>query len=286
MARPLRIEYGEAVYHITSRGNARNKIFSDDRDKEKFLEVLASVVKRYNWLCHTYCLMDNHYHLLIETPDANLSRGMRQLNGVYTQAYNRRHKRPGHIFQGRYKAILVQKENYLLELCRYVELNPVRAKMVKKPEDWKWNSYSAIVELRKTPEYLTINWILSQFGSKKQTAQIKYKEFVLQGMQKESPWSEIQGQIFLGEEGFVEKFKDLLADKEQIKEIPRHQRYAGRPGLSDIFKQEKTKDKNKRNRNICTAHLKFGYTLKEIADYLRIHYTTVSKAIKEGGNKK
>ncbi|MGQ9571301.1 MAG: REP-associated tyrosine transposase, partial [Thermodesulfovibrionales bacterium] len=240
MARPLRIEYGEAVYHITSRGNARDKIFNDDRDKEKFLEVLDSVVKRYNWLCRAYCLMDNHYHLLIETPDANLSMGMRQLNGVYTQAYNRRHKRPGHIFQGRYKAILVQKENYLLELCRYVELNPVRAKMAKKPEDWKWSSYSAIVGLRKIPEYLTADWILSQFGSKKKTAQKRYKEFVLQGMQKESPWTELQGQILLGEEGFVEKFKDLLTDKEQIKEIPRHQRYISRPSLPEIFKQEKT----------------------------------------------
>lgn len=279
MARPLRIEYEEAVYHVTSRGNARDKIFSDDHDKEKFLETLDSVVKRYNWLCHAYCLMDNHYHLLIETPDANLSMGMRQLNGVYTQTYNRRHKRPGHIFQGRYKAILIQKENYLLELCRYVALNPVRAKIVKKPEDWKWSSYSATAGLVKTPEYLTIDWVLGQFGSKRKDAQKRYKKFVMEGISKESPWREVQGQIILGGEGFVEKFKDLLADKEKIKEIPRHQRYIGRPSLKEIFRQENTKDKNKRNRKIWTAHLKFGYTLKEIADCLGIHYTTVSKVL-------
>ena len=134
MARPIRIEYPGAVYHVTSRGNAGNKIFSDDQDREIFLPILAAVVKRYNWLCHAYCLMDTHYHLMIETPDANLSIGMRQLNGIYTQKYNRRHETPGHIFQGRYKAILVQKENYLLELCRYVVLNPVRAGVVQKPE--------------------------------------------------------------------------------------------------------------------------------------------------------
>ena len=130
MARALRIEYPDAVYHITSRGNARNEIFADDQDRDNFLTVLGVVVKRYNWLCHAYCLMDNHYHLMIETPDANLSRGMRQLNGVYTQKYNWRHSKTGHIFQGRYKSILVEKENYLLELCRYVVLNPVRANMV------------------------------------------------------------------------------------------------------------------------------------------------------------
>src|SRR3989338_1014851 len=269
MGSPIRMEYEEAVYHVTSRGNARDNIFSDGHDKEKFLEELDSVIKRYNWLCHAYCLMDNHYHLLIETPDANLSIGMRQLNGVYTQVYNRRHKRPGHIFQGRYKAILIQKENYLLELCRYVALNPVRAKIVKKPEDWKWSSYLATTGAIKTPEYLTIDWVLGQFRSKRKAAQKRYKKFMMEEMQKESPWREIQGQIILGEEGFIEKFKDLLADKEKIKEIPRHQRYIGRASLKEIFKQEETKDK--RNRDICTAHLKFGYTLKDIADHLGIH---------------
>lgn len=285
MARPLRIEYPGAVYHVTSRGNGRSKIFKDDRDRTGFLAALDSVVTRYNWLCHSYCLMGNHYHLLIETPDANLSMGMRQLNGVYTQAYNRRYRKPGHLFQGRYKAILVQKESHLLELCRYVILNPVRAKVIEKPEEWKWSSYRATAGLRDVPGYLTVDWILNQFGSKKAAGQKRYRAFVMDGIEKESPWRELQGQILLGEEGFVEKLKDLLTDKEPIKEIPRQQRYANRPSLTEIFKEVKIKDKKARDREIGTAHINYGYTLKEIADHLGIHYTTASKALKDGAIK-
>src|SRR4030042_5793823 len=127
MARPLRIEFPGAVYHVTSRGNARQTIFIDDEDRGGFLDLLSIVVERFNWICHAYCLMGNHYHLLIETPDGNLSKGMRELNGIYTQHFNRRHGRVGHVFQGRFKAILVEKDSYLLELCRYIVLNPVRA---------------------------------------------------------------------------------------------------------------------------------------------------------------
>lgn len=278
MARPLRIEYPNAVYHVTSRGNARNKIFLGDQDRENFLSVLDAVVKRYNWLCHAYCLMDNHYHLMIETPDANLSRGMRQLNGVYTQKYNWWHSKTGHIFQGRYKSILVDKENYLLELCRYVVLNPVRATMVEKPEEWKWSSYGATAGLKTVPNYLTGDWILGLFSNNKAEAQKRYRKFVREGIHTGSPWDDLQGQILLGEEGFIEKYKDLLSDKEQIKEIPRPQRYVSRPRLSKLLsKEDKTA---RRNRGIHSAHVKYGYTLKEIADHLEIHYTTVSKAIK------
>mgnify|MGYP001575323984 CR=1 FL=1 len=187
MARPLRIEYTGAVYHVTSRGNARKKIFCDDQDKENFLETLAFVIKRHNWLCHAYCLMDNHYHLMIETPDANLSKGMRQLNGVYTQRFNRRHGKPGHIFQGRFKAVLVQKDSYLLELSRYVVSNPVRAGTVQYPKDWKWSSYLATAGLKNAPDYLAVDWLLKQFGSSKKTAQALYKEFVMEGFGKKSP---------------------------------------------------------------------------------------------------
>ena len=140
MARPLRIEFPGAVYHVTSRGNERKAIFRDDQDRKTFLDTLKDVTRRYNWLCHAYCLMDNHYHLLIDTPNGNLSIGMRQLNGVYTQGFNKRHGRVGHLFQGRFKAVLVQKDNHLLEACRYVVLNPVRAERVQRPEEWIWSS--------------------------------------------------------------------------------------------------------------------------------------------------
>ncbi|MDP3297992.1 MAG: transposase [Thermodesulfovibrionia bacterium] len=280
MARPLRIEYAGAVYHVTSRGNARKNIFKDDKDKEIFLEVLGRVVKRYNWLCHAYCLMGNHYHLLIETPDANLSKGMRQLNGVYTQRYNQRHKKTGHIFQGRYKAILVEKESHLLELCRYVVLNPVRAGIVERPEDWKWSSYLATAGIKRAPEYLTTDWILGQFENKRRDAEKQYKEFAISGIKEESPWKKLQGQVLLGGEGFIEKFRDLLSKKEDMREIPRLQRYVCRPKIGDLFKREKISTKHIRNGKIYNAHIKYGYTLKEIADFLGIHYTTVSKVIK------
>ena len=135
MARQLRIEYPGGVYHVTGRGNARQDVFLDNEDRQSFLDLLQKVNKRFNWLCHAYCLMDNHYHLLIETPEGNLSQGMRQVGGVYTQTFNRRHGMVGHLFQGRFKSILVEKDSHLLELCRYVVLNPVRAGMQLLVED-------------------------------------------------------------------------------------------------------------------------------------------------------
>ena len=164
MARPLRLEFPGAIYHLTGRGNARQKIFFRDADRQLFLDVLARVVGRYGWICHAYCLMANHYHLLVETPKPNLSLGMRQLNGIYTQAFNRSHRRVGHLFQGRFKAILVEKESYLLELCRYIVLNPVRVKGNAQTGTWKWSSYRATAGLVSTPEFLTIDWVLGQFG--------------------------------------------------------------------------------------------------------------------------
>ena len=132
MARPLRIEFNGALYHITARGDKRADIFEDNEDREQFLNLLKEVCSRFNWQIHAYCLMDNHYHLLVETPEGNLSLGMRQLNGVYTQKFNRKHKRVGHVFQGRIKRIIVEKDAHLLELARYIVLNPVRAKMIRK----------------------------------------------------------------------------------------------------------------------------------------------------------
>ena len=151
MARPLRIEYNGALYHVTSRGNERKPIFKDDGNRDLFLTTLWQVSERFHWLCHAYCLMGNHYHLVIETPDGNLSKGMRQLNGVYTQAFNRRHHRVGQLFQGRFKGILVQKESHYLEVCRYVGLNPARAKAVKQPREWAWSGYRATGGLAAVP---------------------------------------------------------------------------------------------------------------------------------------
>lgn len=283
MARPLRIEYPGAVYHVTSRGNARADIFEDDSDRRLFLSILGQVVKRFNWICHAYCLMTNHYHLLIETPDGNLSAGMRQFNGVFTQAFNRNHGRDGHFFKGRFMAILVEKESHLLELCRYVVLNPVRAVMVKQPGDYNWSSYLATLGKQEKPEWLTTEWALSHFSPSLGQARQQYRRFVKEGIDgMSSPWDKLSGQIVLGTETFLEKLKGMLCDKEDIAEIPRIQRHAGRPSLPEHFSvAEAVLSKVERNRLIHEAHVKHGYTLKEISDALGVHYTTISKVLNQ-----
>lgn len=279
MARPLRIEYPGALYHVTTRGNAGNKIFRGDRDREYFLDLLGFIIERYHWLCHAWCLMDNHYHLVLETPEGNLSRGMRQLNGIYTQKYNWKHTRTGHIFQGRYKAILVDKETYLLELCRYVVLNPVRANIVKNPQDWKWSSYRSTTGKVKPPKWFTPDWILAQFSKRKRRAEMLYHQFIMEGVTKETPWKNLKGQIFLGDKEFVEECKRILDASTDLQEIPRLQRYAERPVLVELLNGGIRQDNTQRNRAIYHAHITYGYTLKEIADHLRVHYTTISKVI-------
>lgn len=277
MARQPRLEFPHAVYHVSSHGNAGYPIAGDEHDGAMFLSVLGSVVERYNWLCHAYCLMDDHYHLMIETPDANLSRGMRQLNGVYTQKHNRRHGRSGHIFEGRYKAVVVEKETYLLELCRYVVLNPLRSRLAVMPGGWAWSSYRATTGEAGIPAWIYPDRILGSFSSKWSHAREAYKKYVLDGIYQESPWPYLKGRIFLGTDAFIKNLKPLLKNKERMQEVPGCKRHVSRPQMSKLFKAGETKAI--RDWNVYIAHVKYGYTLKEIADHLKIHYTTVSKAL-------
>lgn len=182
MSRPLRIELTGGLYHVTSRGDRREDIYHDDTDRLSWLEVLAQCCERYNWAIHAWCQMPNHYHLIVATAEGNLSAGMRQLNGVYTQTVNRRHRRVGHVFQGRYKAILVERDSYLLELSRYVVLNPVRAAMVKHARQWPWSSYRAIVGEASPPPWLNTAWLLGHFGTQRSRQIAGYVEFVQQGV--------------------------------------------------------------------------------------------------------
>lgn len=281
MARPLRIQYDGALYHITSRGNARKAIYRDDEDRRIFLDTLLNVNKRYNWICHAYCLMNNHYHLIIETPDGNLSKGARQLNGVYTQIYNRRHHRVGHIFQGRYKAILIEKGSHLLEVCRYVVLNPVRAKAVERPEEWRWSSYRGTSGMEKPYPCLTIGWVLGQFSTRKGTAEKKYREFVEAGKGEVAIWKKVKGGSILGEDEFVETLMDYIKGQRDIREIPKSQRYINRPGLKKIFSKEVVNKKSKRDEKIREATERHGYSQKEVADYLGLHYSTISRLVNE-----
>ena len=275
MARPLRITYPGAFYHITSRGNERKNIFKSQADREKFLSYLESATLRYDAVIHVYCLMSNHYHLLLETPDGNLSKGMRQLNGVYTQYINRSQRRVGHLFQGRYKGILVQKENYLLELARYIVLNPVRAQLVRSARDWPWSSYRATAGQSAGPNCLQTDWILAAFGKRKQQAIDGYKRFVAEGKGQPSPWQELAHQVYLGSEAFIEKVQSHLDLDKDLDEIPSSQkRPAARP-----LEEYQTKYKS-RNAAIFEAYRSGGYTLKDIGKHFGLHYSTVSGIIK------
>ncbi|MEN6472667.1 MAG: transposase [Syntrophaceae bacterium] len=278
MARPLRIEYPGAIYHITARGNAREDIFLDDHDRLDLLALLKGICDDCHWICHAYCLMTNHYHLLIETVEGNLSQGMRQLNGIYTQNFNRRHGRTGHVFQGRFKAIVVDKDAYLLTLCRYIVLNPTKAGLVASPADWRWSSYRSTAGIDKKDSLVFTDWILSQFGASVPAARRAYRKFVLSEDDLITPWKALQGGLYLGDSTFIENLKEILRGKSQFKEFPRTQRYAARPTLAGIIGDASLQALDP--AIIYTAYQDFGYTLKEIGDHVGLHYSTISRMIK------
>ena len=276
MSRPLRLELAGGLYHITSRGDRREEIYVDDTDRNKWLELFGQVCKRYNWKCHAYCLMSNHYHIVVETIEGNLSQGMRQLNGVYTQYFNQKHQRVGHVFQGRYKGILVDKDSYLLELSRYVVLNPVRAHMVRDVKDWPWSSYHSMTGQQSAPDWLEADWILSQFSVQRKRATARYQDFVQAGVGLPSLWTDLTQQIYLGDERFLKKMQKAMDKQADLSEIPRVQR---RPKAKPLqYYEERYKD---RDRGMVEAYLTGDYTMKEISEYFNVHYSTVSRAIKK-----
>ena len=276
MTRPLRIEFSGALYHVTSRGNAREDIYLQDGDRLLFLEILGAVCNRYNWTVHAYCLMSNHYHLLIETPDSNLSQGMRQLNGVYTQQFNRSHKRVGHIFQGRYKAILVQKETYLLELARYIVLNPVRARMVHTAKEWPWSSYLSTAGITPAPTWLSVDWLLSVFSEQRTAATTKYTAFVTQGLNQPAPWERLKNQIYLGDKAFVDKMQCKMTLEQKLDDIPKIQKRQVAKPISYYAENCLNRDES-----ITKAYQSGAYSLKQIGDYFGLHYSRVSRIVKQ-----
>jgi len=276
MARPLRLEFPGAIYHITSRGDRQEAIYEDDIDRQQWLDILSRVCERYNWRVHAYCLMDNHYHIVLETADGNLSKGMRQLNGIYTQYFNRQHNRVGHVYQGRYKAILVEKDSYLLELSRYVVLNPVRAGMTKTVEEWLWSSYLVTTGKRPPPAWLEVEWLLSQFSLQRNRARGRYIDFVREGIGLPPVWDDLRHQIYLGSEGFVNKHQKLVSQKQDLDDIPALQKRAIPKPISYYQNNYKSE-----NQAITLAFLSGGHTLKEIGDYYGKHYTTISRIVKK-----
>ena len=236
MSRPLRLDHPGAVWHVTSRGNERRPIFRDDRDRETWLGLLAGAGALCAWRIHGYVLMGNHYHLMVETPEATLSRGMRQLNGVYTQAFNRRHRRVGHLFQGRFNGVLVERESQLLELARYVVLNPVRAGLVGAAREWRWSNYPATAGEAAAPAWLETDWTLAHFGHRRDEARRGYREFVAAGRGVPlDPWKGLRGQIYLGSEAFVREARRRAAAVTSDPEIPRPQRQPGLAALPDVL---------------------------------------------------
>ncbi len=283
MARPLRLPFPGGVYHITARGNDRQAIFEDDADCARFLIVLASVVARYRVRCHAYCLMGNHYHLLLETPEGNLSTAMRQLNGVYTQRFNRRHERCGHVLQGRFGAQLVDGQAYLHEVCRYIVLNPVRAALVSHPRDWRWSSFHATAGEGPVPGFLTVDWVRSLSGATSEaTAVSAYTRFVEAGLdQNDGALDQLRSKPGPADPEVARRLAEHRRAVAQCPEIPRAQRFASRPPLAEIFAGVATRAD--RDARAVTAVLEHGYAMKEVADFLGRHYITVSRALAHAG---
>jgi REP element-mobilizing transposase RayT len=236
MARPLRIEFAGALYHLTSRGNERRNIFRSDRDRKAFLVFLGIAAKRFGWSVTAWVLMTNHYHLVVQTPEPNLSRGMHWLNSAYAGWYNRIHGRCGHLFQGRFKAFLIDKESYFTEVLRYVVLNPVRAKMVERPEHYKWTSYGATAGLAIAPDWLDLRAALVLFGSDAEAAHSGYREFVLEKIGCEDRlWDKLTNQLYLGAEAWTKAMRKRVESKPRSTDHPRTQRAIGRPKMHEVI---------------------------------------------------
>jgi len=296
MGRPLRVEYPGALYHVRSRGNEKKDIFLDDRDRREFLGILQEYHDRYGILIHCYVLMGNHYHLVVETPGGNLVTVMHGINSNYTGYFNRRHNRAGHLFQGRYGAILVDKDAYLLQVSRYVHLNPVRAGMVDRPERYQWSSYPGYVWKSREVPWVEYAWVLSQFGSSRQVSRKKYGEFVSAGVQQtgESPFRDLYGQVILGRDQFIEKTKGLLGAREVSQEIVERKRlimgYAKPEDILsavasalrtevDLLKRKGGRNNTARRVALYLIKRYSGLSNEEIGQFFGgLHYSAVSKA--------
>jgi putative transposase len=236
MSRPLRLEFEGAFWHVTSRGNERKDIFREDRDRLLFLSLLAAAVKRFRWRLHEYCLMTNHYHLVIETPFRTLAKGMHWLNSEYVRIFNKRYERVGHLFQGRYKGILVDEQNYLDEVRRYTVLNPVRAGMVADPAEYRWSSYRAHAGLELIPEWLYSEWLFDLHTERPKCHEM-YREYVTAKIgATESIWEKLVGQIYLGSAEWIEKMRRVVAEKPRSDEHAMTQRLIPRLKMATVVK--------------------------------------------------
>jgi REP element-mobilizing transposase RayT len=273
MTRPLRLEFPGALYHVTARGDRKVDIYLDDTDRLVWLQTLAEVCSQTDFVVFAFCLMRNHYHVLLETINGNLAKGMRQLNGVYSQYFNRRHKLVGHVFQGRYQALLVQDESYLLEVARYVVLNPVRAKLINMPGDWPWSSYCMKLGTVEPPNWLDTDSLLSRLASDRKEAHLAYQRFVLAGIGQHSPMIQARNRLLLGDGQFASQIQSNATER-SLTGISRSQRSMLVPSL-DTFQLQFSDHKEA----IARAYASKAYSIAEIARHFNISPATVSRAI-------
>jgi REP element-mobilizing transposase RayT len=285
MARPLRIEYHGAFYHITSRGNERKDIFKTQKDREQFLSYLESATERYGAVIHIYCLMNNHYHLVLQTPLGNLSQIMRYINGSYTTYYNIKKQRAGHLLQGRYKAILVEMDAYAQELSRYIHLNPVRSGVVKKADEYPWSSYRYYIRADRKPAWLQTEFILNYFNKDITRAQKEYQRFVeaLGGKAYESPLNGVIGSTMLGNDDFINDIKERhLNHKRTNRDVPALKEFADRPTIDQIAAEVEKVFGNEpalsRRIKLYLCHRYTGKRLKDIGEYFKVTESGVSQA--------
>ncbi|MDQ6800410.1 MAG: transposase [Acidobacteriota bacterium] len=235
MSRPLRLEYPGSLWHITVRGNCRQGIYYADSDRNLFLELLGRCVTHFEWILYAYVLMPNHFHLVVQLTSETLSRGMQWLNFRYAQAINRRHQRVGHLYQGRFNASLIEKETYFLEVLRYVVLNPVRARMVTRPEDYAWSSHRAVLGTVESPEWLAVDDVLAQFAPWRDLARVNYRQFVDAAIGADaSPWAKRVG-IYLGSETWMKRVQEQVDLKPRADEHPRMQRVVQTPTMARVI---------------------------------------------------
>lgn len=266
MARPLRLQVADGVYHLTARGNERKPIYRDVADKQRFLEILRDTLERFAWHCLSYCLMSNHYHLLVRTPQPNLARGMRDLNGVYAQSFNRRYGRDGHLFQGRYRAILIERDEHLLAAIAYIVRNPVRAGLCATPGEWPWSSHRAALGERP-PGFLALDELLSYFAPTREPARDLYRGLT-ENADRDHVLSRPEG-VIVGSDDFV---RFHLAGVHGSREIPQAHLRPPRPALEEILSAPGETE------SVALAY-EHGYTMPAIARHLGLHPSTVSRRL-------
>ena len=284
MARPLRIEFPGAVYHVTSRGDRREAIFEDDFDREALLGVVAQTMERFDASVLAYCLMDNHYHFVLQTRRGNLSQVMRQLNGVYTQLYNRRHRKAGHLFQGRFKGILVDENAYLLEVCRYVDLNPVRARIIRDPSKWVWSSYRAHTGQVSPPAWLNTAAVHANLlgrdartSAEQHKAAARYAALVAADKGVKLWADALAKQMFLGDTDFIDRMQAMIeSSRADSKEIPKFQRTRATHPVRHYLDHHKQRDDG-----IFAAAYDGQHSLTAIAKEAGLSIASVSRIVKK-----